>query len=191
MIRLARSADAEAVAAIYNHYIRNSVASFEESTLSRDEMALRIDEVHACRLPWLVAEDTTGILLGYAYATPWRKRSAYRHTVEISTYLTSTEGSKGWGTQLYQSLFKELRKLDIHTVIAGIALPNAVSVALHEKFGMKKVAHFAEVGFKFGEWIDVGYWQINLNGPDFIEDSIICGDEAMTSSNKHNSEVQQ
>jgi L-amino acid N-acyltransferase YncA len=162
MIRLATRADADVVTSIYNHYILNTVVSFEEAALSGADMALRIDKVRAFGLPWLVAENEEEVV-GYAYATRWQERSAYKHTVEVSAYLSRTAVSQGWGTQLYKSLFEELRKSDIHVVIGGIALPNAASVALHEKFGMKKVAHFAEVGFKFGSWIDVGYWQVNLN----------------------------
>jgi phosphinothricin acetyltransferase len=113
-------------------------------------------------LPWLVAEDDKEIV-GYAYATRWHDRSAYRYTVEVSAYLANTACSKGWGTQLYTALFEVLRRLDIHVVIAGIALPNQASVALHEKFGMEKVANFSEVGFKFGRWIDVGHWQVRLH----------------------------
>jgi len=79
-----------------------------------------------------------------------------------SIYLASDHLGKGLGTSLYQSLIDELRRLALHTAIGGIALPNAGSVALHEKLGFRKVAHFAEVGFRFGKWIDVAYWQLSL-----------------------------
>lgn len=162
MIRPAENEDAAAIAGIYNHYVLNTVVSFEEAELTAAQMMERIGKVRAFGLPWLVAEDGQEIV-GYAYASRWHDRSAYRHTVEVSAYLASTACSKGWGTLLYHSLFEALRKLDIHVVIAGIALPNQASVALHEKFGMKKVANFSEVGFKFGRWIDVGHWQILLD----------------------------
>lgn len=162
MIRSAEKVDADAIAGIYNHYILNTVVSFEESPLSGVEMALRIEKVRKFGLPWIVAEDNEGIV-GYAYATRWHERSAYRRTVEVSAYLAPTAHSKGWGTLLYDSLFKKLRCSSIHVVIAGIALPNLASVALHEKFNMKKVGHLAEVGFKFGKWVDVGYWQVHLD----------------------------
>lgn len=161
MIRPAKNTDADEVASIYNHYIQNTVVSFEESAITGADIALRLEKVRKYGLPWMVAEQDQKII-GYAYTTQWHERSAYKHTVEISAYLADSACSKGWGTQLYDALFKELRTLNIHTVIAGIALPNAASVALHEKFQMKKVAHFAEVGFKFGQWIDVGYWQVRL-----------------------------
>lgn len=162
MIRSAEKADVDAIARIYNHYISNTVVSFEELPLSGLEMALRIDKVRKFGLPWIVAEDNEGIV-GYAYASRWHERSAYRHTVEVSAYLATTAHSQGWGTLLYNSLFKELHSSGIHAVIAGIALPNPASVALHEKFNMKKVGHLAEVGFKFGTWIDVGYWEVHLD----------------------------
>jgi phosphinothricin acetyltransferase len=108
-----------------------------------------------------VAEDA-GAVIGYAYAAKWNARSAYRHTVETSIYLSHLSVSRGWGTRLYQTLFDMLRNQSIHVVIGGITLPNPASIALHEKFGIKKVAHFMEVGYKFGQWLDVGYWQSEL-----------------------------
>lgn len=161
MIRAVKTEDADALAGIYNHYVNNSVVSFEETALSGEEMALRVNKAIDFGLPWLVAESDATVV-GYAYATRWHERSAYKHSVEVSAYLSRTMCSRGWGTRLYEALFRELNRLSIHAVIAGIALPNAGSIALHEKFGMKKVAHFNEVGFKFGQWVDVGYWQVNL-----------------------------
>jgi phosphinothricin acetyltransferase len=70
---------------------------------------------------------------------------------------------KGFGTKLYDELFSRLRKKKLHVAIGGIALPNPSSIKLHEKFGMEKVAHYKEVGYKFGEWVDVGYWQVQLD----------------------------
>ncbi len=162
MIRTAKIEDAEALAGIYNHYVSNTVVSFEETALSGEEMARRVSKASEHGLPWLVAESDAEVI-AYAHATHWHERGAYRHSVEVSAYVSRTMCSRGWGTRLYEGMFGELNSMSIHAVIAGIALPNTGSVALHEKFGMKKVAHFAEVGFKFGQWIDVGYWQVNLN----------------------------
>jgi phosphinothricin acetyltransferase len=103
-----------------------------------------------------------GNIKGYAYATKWKERSAYRYSVEISVYVDRERQGQGWGTKLYQALFTQLQKLDIHLAIGGITLPNDASIALHEKFGMIKVAHFQEIGFKFEQWLDVGYWQLEL-----------------------------
>jgi len=161
MIRDATSSDAAALAAIYNHYILHSVITFEEAALGVDEMAKRVDKVQSAGHAWLVAEENARIV-GYAYAAKWHERAAYRHTVEVSVYLAEDARSRGWGTRLYEALFATLRERSVHVAIGGIALPNAASVAIHEKFGMQKVAHFHQVGYKFGQWIDVGYWQVLL-----------------------------
>jgi len=161
MIRAATAADIQAITDIYNHYIANTVVTFEEQAISQSEITGRMQKVTGSSLPWLVAEDV-GVVIGYAYAGKWNVRSAYRHTVESTVYLSPSSVGKGWGTRLYTALFDTLRQKSIHTVIGGITLPNPASVALHEKFGMKKVAHFSEVGYKFGQWLDVGYWQMEL-----------------------------
>lgn len=161
MIRPAEPRDAEAIAAIYNHYIVNTVITFEEKPVTAQDMAERIKEIGSAHLPWLVVEED-GAIVGYAYASKWKGRSAYRYSVECSVYLSPSSVSKGWGTKLYDALFAVLREQSIHVVIGGIALPNPASVALHEKLGMKKVAHFSDVGCKFERWLDVGYWQMTL-----------------------------
>ncbi|MDE2427912.1 MAG: N-acetyltransferase [Burkholderiales bacterium] len=159
-IRHASAADAEAICQIYNHYVATTHISFEEAPVAVAEMAQRIGDVSA-RLPWLVLEQG-GQLLGYAYATPWRVRSAYRFSVESSVYVSPQHGRRGIGAALYQALIAALRTRGIRVVLGGIAQPNAASVALHEHMGFQKVAHFNEVGYKFGQWIDVGYWELSL-----------------------------
>jgi len=161
MIRPATASDASAIARIYNYYIQNTVITFEEQIVSADEIAGRIEAVTSVSLPWLVAEDA-GQITGYAYATKWRPRSAYRFSVELTVYLDPECVGKGLGSQLYTALFALLKDKGVHSVIGGVAQPNPASTALHEKFGMTKVAHFTEVGFKFGKWVDVGYWQATL-----------------------------
>ena len=169
MIRPVTKADAAQICAIYNHYIETSVISFELTPVSIEQMVLRIEQIDALGLPWLVATDGEQ-LLGYAYATTWKARIAYRFSVEISIYLAQQGTAKGIGTALYQALFEALEALEIHAVVACIALPNAHSVALHEKFGMRKVGHFEKVGQKFDKWLDVGYWQLNLPRDQRSED---------------------
>lgn len=159
MIRPAERQDAAAIARIYDHYTRNTVITFEEQSVGAAEMAARIRAVRSTGLPWLVAESG-GEVVGFAYAGEWKGRCAYRRTVEVTIYLDHRRLGDGWGTRLYQALFARLRKGSTHVALAGIALPNPGSIALHEKFGMTKVAHFAEVGYKFDRWIDVGYWQV-------------------------------
>ena len=157
-VREAGAGDAEAVAAIYNHYVRETVVTFEEEPVGVEVMAARIGQVVAEGLPWLVAERE-GAVVGFAYATPWKERSAYRYSVECTVYVAPGFEGQGLGSALYSELFERLAAREVHAVIAGIALPNERSVALHESFGMTKVAQFREVGFKFGRWVDVGYWQ--------------------------------
>jgi L-amino acid N-acyltransferase YncA len=161
MIRNVSEQDVLWICDIYNHYIEHTDASFEEECLTVTQMSERIRSVQSSGYCWLVAESE-GEVIGYAYSTRWSERSAYRYTVEVSVYLNPTVQAQGWGTKLYEALFKELRKNSFHMVIAGITLPNPASIALHEKFGMKKAAVFDEVGYKFGQWKDVGYWQVQL-----------------------------
>lgn len=164
-VRPAQADDAAAIAAIYNHYILTTTVSFEELAVDAAEIALRMAGVEAAGLPYLVAEDN-GSVTGYAYATPWRARPAYRGSVETSVYLATGSHGRGTGTALYRLLLAQLTELGFHLAIGGIAQPNPASVALHEKLGFEKVAHFSEVGRKFGHWIDVGYWQRRLGSSD-------------------------
>lgn len=161
VIRSATIRDAEVTACIYNHYIANTVITFEERTIAPEQMAERIETVTSAALPWLVAEHD-GHVLGYAYATQWKGRSAYRFSVETTVYLAAEATGRGIGSALYEALFTDLEARDVHVAVGGITLPNPASVALHEKLGMKKVAHFEQIGFKFGQWLDVGYWQKTL-----------------------------
>jgi phosphinothricin acetyltransferase len=161
-IRSAELRDAQPLADLYNFFVLNSAVTFEEEAVPASEMARRIEEVRATGLPWLVAEES-GELLGYAHAKPWRPRSAYRFSVEITVYVNLRRLRGGIGSQLYGQLFPLLEARGVRAVIGGIALPNDASVALHEKFGMQKVAHFKQVGFKLDQWIDVAYWQRNFS----------------------------
>ena len=160
-IRAAEPRDAIAIAEIYNHYVRTSVVTFEDEPVAATEIARRIAEVQSASLPWLVADVGSGVN-GYAYATRWKNRTAYRFSVEITVYVAPGRSGCGIGSRLYEQLLPILQAQHVHAAIGGIALPNDASVALHEKFGFLKVAQFREVGFKFNRWIDVGYWQRTL-----------------------------
>lgn len=162
LLRPASAADAAPICAIYNTYIATTTISFEEDAVTEQDMARRIDDVRAADLPWLVLE-VDGKVVGYAYATKWRVRAAYRHSVESTVYLDKAFAGRGLGRVLYSALLDELRKRELHLVISGIALPNEASIGLHEALGFSKVAHFSEVGMKFGRWVDVGYWELNLS----------------------------
>ena len=157
-IRPAATEDAGSLARIYNFFVRETIVTFEEEAAPDAEMAARLRQVEESSLPWLVAEES-GVLSGYAYATPWKGRRGYRFSAEVTVYVDQARGGRGIGSALYEHLLPALRARGIHAAMGGIALPNAASVALHEKLGFEKVAHFREVGFKFGRWIDVGYWE--------------------------------
>ena len=158
MIRSAEARDGEALAELYNHYVINTVTTFETIPVVASEMANRVAQVQALGLPWIVMEEA-GRLLGYACAVKWKQREAYRHSVESTIYLDADCPGQGYGSVLYGALLDQLDALGAHAILGGIALPNEPSVALHEKMGFVKVAHLSEVGRKFDRWIDVGYWQ--------------------------------
>lgn len=159
IIRPVEISDASSLAEIYNHYIRTTVITFEETPLDVQEMAERISENRRNDMPWFAAELTPGTVIGYAYASRWKGRCAYRYSVEVTVYVSAAHARKGAGRALYEALFEALKTRGFHVVIAGISLPNPASIKLHEAFGMTKTAHFKEVGYKFGDWVDVGYWQ--------------------------------
>ncbi len=160
MIRRVRTKDVEDICNLYNYYVAKSIVTFEEQPVGTGEIARRIENI-AKDFPWFVYEDK-GKIVGYAHASRWKARSAYRFAVEGTVYVDPDCMGRKIGFKVYERLIQELRKLSFHTVMGGIALPNDASIALHEKLGFEKVAHFKEVGQKFGKWIDVGYWELLL-----------------------------
>lgn len=160
MIRNATREDSKAIAAIYNHYVLNTVVTFEETPVSAEEMQQRIADTQE-KYHWLVYEENNEVI-GYAYSHAWRVRAAYRYSSELSVYLAPGHTGRGIGKKLYQAVIDEARKLKLHAVIGGVALPNEASVKLHEKLGFKKVGEFEEVGIKFGKWVNVAYWELIL-----------------------------
>jgi phosphinothricin acetyltransferase len=160
-VRSATPNDAAGVAAIYNTYVTGSTITFETEPVTTVEMASRISEALSANLPWLVAVEGD-VVAGYAYASKWKGRCAYRYAVESTVYLDAKHHGQGIGKTLYVALIDELRERSMHTVIGGIALPNPASIALHERLGFENVARFKQVGFKQDRWIDVGYWQLML-----------------------------
>ena len=154
--------DAAALSRIYNHYVTQTHVTFEEDEVSVPELARRIEEVVQAGFPWIVGERG-GELLGYAYGCPWRPRGAYRFSAEATIYVDPALTGQGIGSHLYAALLPALAARGLHVVVGVIALPNDASIRLHERFGFTKVAHLDEIGFKFGQWIDVGYWQRPLS----------------------------
>lgn len=161
-VRSAHTCDAAAIAAIYGQAVRDTVASFEERPPGVEEVARRMQA--RPRLPWLVA-DAGGQVAGYAYASPHRARAAYRWSVDFSVYVDPQFARRGLGRALYGRLTDETRALGYVNAFAGIALPNAASVALHEALGFLAVGVFRDVGFKHGGWRDVGWWRLQLREP--------------------------
>jgi L-amino acid N-acyltransferase YncA len=161
VIRNAVPGDAEAIATIYNHYITATHITFETEPVAAGIIASRIGETLDAGLPWLVA-DEGGQPAGYAYASKWKGRCAYRYSVESTIYLEPAATGRGVGRQLYQALIDAVRRCNMHVVIGGISLPNTASIGLHEALGFEAVGAFREVGYKFDRWIDVGYWQLTL-----------------------------
>ena len=157
-IRKVTLEDAPQIREIYNYYIKNTHHTFETEPLSLEETIERINKVTAV-YPYLVAEED-GEILGYAHAGRFKLRQAYEHTCEVIIYVKNDAKKRGVGSGLYLELFDLLEEMDIHVMIAGIALPNDSSVKFHERLGFTKAAHFKEIGYKLGRWFDVGYWQL-------------------------------
>lgn len=159
VVRPVAADDAAAIARIYNHYVTDSIVTFEEEPVEPAGIAARIDGILSGSFPWFVALQK-GELVGYAYASRWKERRGYRMSAEVTVYAHPACAQRGIGSKLYSALLPALQSAGVHAAMGGIALPNDASIRLHEKFGFRKVAHFAEVGCKFGRWIDVGYWQL-------------------------------
>jgi phosphinothricin acetyltransferase len=157
-IRPARDEDLDQIRAIYDAIVTDTAISFEETTPSRDVLARRMHSQP--RLPWLVAEFED--VVGYAYAGSHRERAAYRWSVDCSVYVAATHRERGVGRLLLERLIDEVRDLGYVSVFAGIALPNAPSVRLHESLGFRTVGVFPSVGYKLGAWRDVGWWHLRL-----------------------------
>ncbi len=159
LLRPAGGGDAAGIAAVYRPYVTGSVASFELTPPTGEEIAERMHT--GVRKPWWVAERD-GEVVGYAYASQYSPRLAYRWTVGTSVYLRADEQRRGTGRALYEVLLPVLADLGYVTAYAGITLPNPASVALHERVGFGPVGVFARAGFKDGAWHDAGWWQRSL-----------------------------
>jgi L-amino acid N-acyltransferase YncA len=157
-VRAARAADAAAIAAIYAPYVLGSVVSFETEAPDALEIARRMAGDEG-KYPWLVACDDASALLGYAYATAFRTRPAYRFSVETTVYVAGDAHGRGIGSALYAALLPALEAQGFVQAIAAITLPNPASVALHERHGFRRIGAYEEVGFKQGGWHSVGLWQ--------------------------------
>jgi phosphinothricin acetyltransferase len=159
MIRHALESDVESICRIYNYYIENSSFTFEENAISQPLMVERIQSAI-----WFVSE-LEGIIRGFASATEWKGRSAYRFTREMSVYVEKGFEGRGIASELFTEMIRDLRGKGFHSLVATIAIPNHRSMRFHEKFGFQKKGVLEAIGYKFDRWVDVSYWQLTLNAP--------------------------
>ena len=154
--------DDPAVCRIYNHYIENTVITFETSPVTEKEMHKHICEVIDSGCPWYIGEIGKEIV-GYVYLHNFHPRAAFFKTKEIAIYLCKDYLGKGLGAILLDYLLNKIDLKKIHVLMAGITIPNERSIKTHEKFGFKQVSFMKEVGWKFDQWRDVGYWQLTFD----------------------------
>jgi phosphinothricin acetyltransferase len=163
-IRLATLEDAAAIAQIYAPYVTDTAISFETEVVSAAQIAERM-QAYDNLYPWFVAAEAGDAVIGYAYATQFRTRAAYRFSVETSVYLEPSAQGRGLGTTLYRALLEQLIRQGFTQAIAGITLPNEASVRLHERVGFRLVGVYRDIGFKLGRWHDVGRYACPLADP--------------------------
>lgn len=152
--------DAAACAAIYAPHVEVSAVSFEERAPDAAEMAARIERYGRSHA-WLVTERE-GQVVGYAYATAFNERPAYRWSASVSVYVDEAARGRGVGRALYEALFERLRERGFRMACAGITLPNEASVGLHESLGFERIGVNRQIGWKQGAWRDVGWFQLEL-----------------------------
>jgi phosphinothricin acetyltransferase len=163
MLRHADPRDGAACAEIYAPYVSDTAVSLEDVAPDAAEMAGRIEQFSATHA-WLVAERDARIA-GFAYACPHRARAGYRWAADVAVYVNPAHHGRGIGRELYEALFELLRRQGLYMAVAGITLPNAASVGLHQALGFVRVGTYASIGFKAGAWRDVEWWQLQLAEP--------------------------
>jgi len=165
--RDARPEDFTTISQIYNHYVSNSIATFEEDLVSEKDMLGRYNICKAAGLPYIVAEEHDKVI-GYAYLSYWRTRSAFRYSVENTVYLAPSHERKGVGKRLVQMTLDAARAIGKTSVVSAISImpeqtvESSASIMLHLRTGFKTVGRMHKVGYKFGQWIDVAWLEINL-----------------------------
>jgi phosphinothricin acetyltransferase len=160
IVRPAVVEDVATLTRIYNHYVTETVVSFEVEPWTVDRRLTEWFSHYAPSGPHrLLVVEEDGQVLGYATSSPFRSRAAYATSVETSVYLAPDAGGRGLGTKLYRGLFTALEGLDLHRAYGGVALPNDASVALHRKLGFEPLGVYTEVGRKFGKYWDVAWFE--------------------------------
>ena len=157
-MRPAAASDAEACAAIYAPYVTGSAITFEAVPPTPAEMTRRIEAAQRAHA-WLVLEHDGGAVVGYAYGGPYKERTAYRWSCEVSVYLETGLRRGGGGRALYEALFASLRARGYRTVVAGMTVPNEASAGLHASLGFEPVGTYRRIGWKDGAWHDVAWLQ--------------------------------
>jgi phosphinothricin acetyltransferase len=160
MIRPVHINDAQELLDIYNYYVINTTANFDIEPLSLETFTNKLNQIIP-NYPYIVYEENNEIL-GYAYGSRFRPRAAYNYVAESTVYVKHEAHGKQIGTKLYTELIRILKETDLHTVLGVLTIPNEASIKLHKKLGFEQVANLKEVGKKFGEWQNVGIWQLKL-----------------------------
>jgi len=154
-IRPAERGDLARMTEIYNYYVLNTPVTFDVEVYTVERREAWFAQFGTAGRHRLVVAEENGIVMGYAGTTRFRPKAAYETTVETTIYCAPEAVGKGIGRRLYAELFEVLKGEDIHRFVAGYALPNAASEALHRRFGFKEVGVFSENGRKFGQYWDV------------------------------------
>jgi phosphinothricin acetyltransferase len=166
IVRPATVFDAAAIAAIYGHHVVHGAGTFEEEAPSPGDIAVRMQSVLDKGFPWLVVEDQ-GRVVAYAYAGPYHQRSAYRYTAEDSVYVADEERGKGYGRAALAAVIDACEAMGLHRLVAVIGdSQNEGSIALHRSLGFSFCGALPSVGYKAGQWLDVVFMQLPLNGGD-------------------------
>jgi L-amino acid N-acyltransferase YncA len=166
-LRDATAADLPAILEIHNDAIVTTTAIWDETEVGIDERRQWLEDRQSAGLPVLVAE-IDGTVAGFASFGPWRAKTGYRFTMENSIYVHPELRGRGVANALMPVLIDRARAGDVHSLVAGIEASNAVSIALHEKFGFLQVALLRQVGFKFGRWLDLAYLQLTLGDEEAV-----------------------
>jgi phosphinothricin acetyltransferase len=156
--------DAAACAAIYLPFVTDSATSFDEEPPTPASFADKINHLSES-YPFLVATEDKEVL-GYAYASEYRARVAYRWSAEVSVYIHAEHRGRGVGQRLYEVLLELMTKQGFRVAVAAITVPNDASISLHERCGFQEVGVFRRIGFKLGEWRDVAFLELQLGGSE-------------------------
>lgn len=168
-VRDALLTDVPVITEIYRESVLNGIGTYELEAPAETEMTARFTVITDQNYPYLIAEDEKGAILGYAYASPFRTRPAYRYLAEDSIYVSTDARGMGVGAILLDALISRTAELGIRQMIAVIGGANPASVALHEKAGFKHTGRMPATGFKFGKWVDTVLMQLPLGeGADSI-----------------------